>query len=103
MFTLKLYTMPNPNEGRVKIVEVERFVLYRYDNGSTQISTWPAGETHYVGAPDHATADDERYDHAIIENASGRTTEIVRQVPMNLPVRQDRRQNDLAASGSWMS
>lgn len=88
MFTLKLYTSHDQNDGTLSIVSAAQFVIYRYSNGSAQISAWSStseGAPYYVGTPGDPVGDVTIYDHAIIENAAGRTTEIVRQIPDMTP------------------
>lgn len=86
MFTIKLYTDAPSNHGTAFIASADKVTIYRYSTtGSAQISAHRKNgddECFWVGAPDHGLPNGTRiFDHAIIENANGRTTEIVHQIP----------------------
>lgn len=79
MFTLKLY-----GEARQRIVDAESFTIYSYSDYSKQITTHQKDAERdgvfYVGKPDDCPiggSDMIWYHKAIIENAAGKTTEII--------------------------
>lgn len=86
MFTLKLY-----GNGRIRIVSAESFTVYQYNNFACQITAHQKDQgddrCFYVGddrACDVAIISEREvwYSRAFIENASGRTSEVIEPPPM---------------------
>lgn len=81
MFTLKLY-----QADKIRIVECESVTVYRWANGAAQVTLHqkPGGfdSVACVGDPPPMAADGSMvYDRAIVENASGKTTEMIYPEP----------------------
>lgn len=83
MFTIKLY-----NGGRQKILSAESFTILRGPisaNSAAEITLHqknPADDVRYdVTNEIRPEGWPERFDKAIIENAAGRTTEIIQLAP----------------------
>lgn len=87
MFTIKLY---RDGGYRQKILEADSFTILRYEDGSAEITLHrrpgPKGEylderhdiVDLAGGPELAQPPGpQRWERAIIENAQGKTTEIV--------------------------
>lgn len=93
MFTIKLYSH---DSYRQKILKAESFTILRGDDGGAEITVHQVDQNddrRYDVAPDQPQAiDDPRqlFGSAIIENAAGKTTEIIRLGPSNpnLPPRE---------------
>ncbi len=83
MFTLKLY-----RQDRTDIHECAAFSVQRTDNGSAIIDAIEGGKFN-VGLPSNPEATTTYYDKAIVENAAGKTTEIVTPRPSQQPTRRD--------------
>jgi len=85
MFTLKLY-----QADKLRIVECVSVTVYRWENGSAQVTIHekiPGFDTvACVGDPPVMAGDGSPiYDRAILENAAGKTTEIINAFPATLP------------------
>lgn len=97
MFTLKLQQhsprQPDNSPSKVRIVAAESFTLYWYGgNGACQITAHRKDSADdkcfWVGSPqavDHGLPIDAiMYDRAFIENAAGKTTEMILPEPINM-------------------
>jgi len=86
MFTLKLR-----NNHRIRIVEAESVTVYCYNDFAVQITPHGSNDgPFYVGteasAVDDCPKDQIWYDTAYVENASGKTTQIIAPNPWPGPV-----------------
>lgn len=85
MFTIKFYsTGPNsPGGYRQKILEAESFTILRSDDGTAEITLHQKDQAfdHRIDIADSGTPRPEgwpaSFESAIIENAAGKTTEII--------------------------
>jgi hypothetical protein len=91
MFTIKLYSH---DSFRQKILQAESFTILRGDDGGAEITLHQADGDgiRYDVAPERPLANGDLrqfFGSAIIENAAGKTTEIIRLGPgnPNLPPR----------------
>lgn len=80
MFTIKLY-----KEGRQRIYSADSFTILRGNSGSAEITIHRKnqGEDFRVDITDTERQEGwpETFDRAIIENAAGKTTEIIQLYP----------------------
>ena len=84
MFTIKFYTA-HPGNYRQVIKEAESFTILRADDGTAEITLHQKNpdDDRRIDINDDPAPEGypQRYSSAIIENAAGRTTEMIGQRP----------------------